>query len=75
MVKVLDGAEGGGVFLVAAGRLLGLRSGQLLDDCLVGWAVNLQLVASPPLPRTRLEDAFAFGDGTPVERTAGQRAY
>lgn len=27
MVKVLDGAEGGGVFLVAAGRLLGVRLG------------------------------------------------
>lgn len=60
MVKVLDGAEGGGVFLVAAGRLFGVRLGQLLDDCLVEWAVNLQLVASPPLPWTRLEDAFAF---------------
>lgn len=60
MVKVLDGAEGGGVFLVAAGRLFGVRLGQLLDDCLVGWAVNLQLVASSSLPWTRLEDAFAF---------------
>lgn len=30
MVKVLDGADGGGVFLVAAGRLLGEGLGQLL---------------------------------------------
>lgn len=60
MVNVLDGAEGGGVFLVAAGRLFGVRMGQLLDDCLAEGAVNLQLVASPSLPRARLEDAFAF---------------
>lgn len=60
IVKVLDGAEGGGVFLVEAGRLLGARTGQLLDDCHAKGAVNLQLVASPSLPRARLEDAFAF---------------
>ena len=37
MVKVLDGAEGGGVFLVAAGRLLGERMGQLLGHRVSEW--------------------------------------
>lgn len=41
MVKVLEGAEGGGVFLVAAGRLIDERLGQQpLDHCLTGWVLN-----------------------------------
>lgn len=60
MVKVLDGAEGGGVFRLAMGRLRGERPDQRLDHRVTGRVLSSQLVASSPLPRACLEDAFTF---------------